>query len=182
MNTIMENQTTMKWYIVRSQSNRERSVSEKIIKESERGSLTGKIGEVIVPMEKIVNVKNGKKVLREKVMYPGYIFVQSNAIGELTTFVKACDGATGLLQSKSGHVQHISNSEIERMLGSSKESIDTVESNFVIGQEVKITDGPFNSFSGTIESITDQRVKVSVLIFGRKTLVDLEMMQIDRAV
>lgn len=180
MNTIMENQTTMKWYIVRSQSNRERSVSEKIIKESEKGTLTGKIGQVIVPMEKSVNVRNGKKVLREKVMYPGYIFVESNAIGELTNFVKACDGATGLLQSKSGQVQSISKSEVEKMIGVAQENVEVAEEKYLVGQEVKIVDGPFNSFHGTIESITDQRVKVSVLIFGRRTLVDLNTSQIDR--
>lgn len=178
MNTIMENQ--MKWYIVRAQSNRERSVSEKILKESERGLLSGKIGQVVVPMEKTVNVRNGKKVMREKVLYPGYIFVETSAIGELTNFVKACDGATGLLQSKSGHIQSIAKSEVEKMLGVSKEITDVVEERFMVGQEVKITDGPFNTFTGVIESITDQRVKISVLIFGRKTIVDLDTMQIDK--
>lgn len=172
--------STMKWYIVRTQSNRERSVSEKLIKESERGFLNGKIGQVIVPMEKTVNVRNGKKVTREKVMYPGYIFVETTAIGELTTFVKGCDGATGLLQSKSGQVQQISNLEVERMIGTSDEISSSVDENFVVGEEVKIIDGPFNSFTGIVESVTDQRVKVSVLIFGRKTPVDLDTYQIDK--
>jgi transcriptional antiterminator NusG len=181
MNTIMENQTAMKWYIVRSQANRERSVSEKLVKESEKGSLVGKIGQVIVPMEKTVSIKAGKKVIREKIMYPGYIFVEVSAIGELTHFVKACDGAIGLLSSKSGQIQSIPSAEVQRMIGVSKDTTEVAEASyFVVGQEVKITDGPFTTFTGIIEAINDQRVKISVLIFGRKTLVDLEMNQIDR--
>ncbi len=180
MNTAVE--TQMKWYIVRAQSNRERSVSEKLIKESEKGSLVGKIGRVLVPTEKSVGVRNGKKVTREKVMYPGYIFVETNAIGELTFFVKGCDGATGLLQSKSGVIQPLHNAEVDRMLGVQQEIIEKaeVENRFVVGEEVKILDGPFTSFTGTIESITDQKVRVSVLIFGRKTPVELNILQIDK--
>ena len=73
----------MQWYIVRSASNREKSVAEKMQKEGETGDLMGKIGRVIVPVEKSFHLKNGKKVQREKVMYPGYIFIETNAVGEL---------------------------------------------------------------------------------------------------
>ena len=176
-------QSTMKWYIVRAQANRERSVAEKINKECEKGSLIGKIGQVLVPMEKTVSMKEGKKVIREKVMYPGYIFVQSDAIGELAHFVKGCDGATSLLSTKSGKIQCMSNLEVERMIGIQKvEDEKAIESviSFMVGQEVKITDGPFATFTGTIEQVDGKRVKVSVLIFGRKTMVDLETAQIDR--
>jgi len=76
----LESVKSMKWYIVRAQSNRERSVSERIIKDGEKGDLMGKIGRVIVPTEKSFHLKNGKKVQREKVMYPGYIFVETNAV------------------------------------------------------------------------------------------------------
>jgi transcriptional antiterminator NusG len=182
MNTIMENQKTMKWYIVRAQANRERSVSEKLTKESLKGTLTGKIGQVIVPMEKTVSVKSGKKVIREKIMYPGYIFVETSSVGELTHFVKACDGAIGLLSSKSGQVQQVSDLEVQRMIGVSKDTIEIAETNFVAGQEIKIIDGPFTNFNGTIESVNEQRVKVGVMIFGRKTIVDLELNQIDKIV
>ena len=115
-------------------------------------------------------------------MYPGYIFVETSAIGELTFFVKGCDGATGLLQSKSGEVKNLPNSEVDRMLGVQQEITEKqeIENRFVIGEEVKILDGPFTTFTGTIESITDQKVKISVLIFGRKTPVELNLLQIDR--
>ena len=77
MSTITESKTTMKWYVVRAQANREKSVAERLIKESEKGDLQGKLGQVIVPMEKSFFLKNGKKVMREKVMFPGYVFVET---------------------------------------------------------------------------------------------------------
>jgi len=183
MNTI-EKETTMKWYIVRAQSNRERSVSEKLRKEAEKGDLMGVVGRVLVPTEKSFSVKNGKKITREKVMYPGYIFVETKSIGELSHFIKACDGATGLLSDRSKKPQVLSIKEVERMIGVQEQiTLDQeVKNNFVAGEDVRIVDGPFNSFTGTIESITDQRIKVTVMIFGRKTLVDLNTSQIDKIV
>jgi transcriptional antiterminator NusG len=181
MNT-MEKETTMKWYIVRSQSNRERTVSEKLRKEAEKGDLMGIVGRVLVPTEKSFSVKNGKKVTREKVMYPGYIFVETKSIGELSHFIKVCDGATGLLSDRSKTPQVLSIKEVERMIGIQEDIVAEQENrnNYIVGEEVKIIDGPFNSFTGTIESITDQRIKVTVMIFGRKTLVDLNTVQIDK--
>lgn len=183
MNTI-EKETAMKWYIVRAQSNRERSVSEKLKKESEKGDLMGVVGRVLVPTEKSFSVKNGKKITREKVMYPGYIFVETKSIAELSHFIKVCDGATGLLSDRSKTPQVLSIKEVERMIGVQEQiTLDQeVKNNFVVGQEVKITDGPFTTFTGVIEVVNEQRVKVSVMIFGRKTLVDLEAYQIDKIV
>jgi transcriptional antiterminator NusG len=171
----------MKWYIVRTQSNRERSVSEKLIKESsEDGMLFGKIGKVVVPVERKVSARNGKKIFREKVMYPGYVFVEVSVIGELTNYLKNCDGASCLLSSKGGELQSISDSEVERMIGIIQNIDETAELSFVVGQEIVITDGPFSSFNGIIEYINDQRVKISVMIFGRKTPLELSINQIDR--
>ena len=116
METIMETTTSMKWYIVRAQSNRERSVSEKLLKEAEKGDLIGKVGRVVVPMEKSFFLKNGKKVSREKVLYPGYIFVETNAIGELKYFVRGCNGATGFLTNRTGEIIPLQKNEVDRML------------------------------------------------------------------
>jgi len=182
MNTTMEKETTMNWYIVRAQSNRERSVSEKLRKEAEKGDLMGAIGRVLVPTEKSFHLKNGKKFTREKVMYPGYIFVETKSIGELAHFVKGCDGATGLLSDRSKKPQVLSYKEVERMIGiQEKVAVEQeLTSRYIVGQEIKITDGPFTTFTGIVEAINEQRVKISVLIFGRKTMVDLELNQIDR--
>ncbi len=169
----------MKWYIVRTQSNHERVIVEKIEKESEK-SLSGKIGRILVPMEKTIAVRNGKKVAREKVMYPGYVFVETTSLGDLTTFVKNCDGASGILSNKGGAVQSISEAEVERMIGITQTIEQTIEQGFVVGEEVKIIDGPFASFFGVVEMLNDQRVKVSVMIFGRKTPLELSVAQISK--
>jgi transcriptional antiterminator NusG len=183
MNT-MEKETTMNWYIVRAQSNRERSVAEKLRKESEKGDLMGNIGRVLVPTEKSFHLKDGKKVSREKVMYPGYIFVETKSIGELAYFVKGCDGASGLLSDRSKKPQVLSLKEVERMIGIQEQIVveQEITSRYIIGEEVKILDGPFKSFTGTVENIEGDKVKIAVLIFGRKTLVELNIQQVDKNV
>jgi transcriptional antiterminator NusG len=182
MMTTMENVATMQWYIVRAQSNRERSVSERIIKDGIGGDLMGKIGRVIVPTEKSFHLKNGKKVQREKVMYPGYIFVETNAVGELKYYLKAVNGASGFLTSRGGVIQSLTQTEVDRMLGVQKEKEEVAElfDHFIIGESVKVLDGPFTGFTGTVESIKDQKVKVEVMIFGRKNLVELSSLQIEK--
>ncbi len=181
MSTITETKTTMKWYVVRSQANREKSVAERLIKESEKGDLQGKLGQVIVPMEKSFFLKNGKKVMREKVMFPGYVFVETNAIGELKFHLKGMVGATGFLTNRSGEIQPLSKDEVNKMLGLHEEAqLVQPETTFITGEEIKVMDGPFSGFIGTIDEIKDQKVKVSVLIFGRKTPIELSIMQIDK--
>jgi transcriptional antiterminator NusG len=182
MNNTAEKTSTMKWYIVRAQSTREKSVSEKLNKESDKGDLMGKLGRVLVPSEKSFFLKDGKKISRDKVLYPGYFFVECNAIGELKYFVKGCNGAQGFLTNRSGDIQSLSNLEVDRMLGLQKEVEEKkeLESIYIIGEEIRILDGPFNSFTGEIESIEGDKVKISVLIFGRKTIVELAISQIDK--
>jgi transcriptional antiterminator NusG len=178
----MESVSTMKWYIVRAQSNREKSVSERIIKDAEKGDLIGKIGQVIVPTEKSFHLKNGKKVQREKVMFPGYIFVETNAVGELKYYLKAVNGATGFLTNRGGDIESLTQSEVDRMLGVQKQKEEVAEQfdHFISGESVKVLEGPFTGFTGTVESIKDQKVKVEVMIFGRKNLVELSALQIEK--
>jgi len=180
---IMEKQTTtnMKWYVVRAQANRERSVSEKLVKEGEKGDLIGKLGRVLVPMDKSFFMKSGKKVMREKVMFPGYIFIETNAIGELKYFVKGLNGATGFLTNRAGDIESLTKAEVDKMLGQNEESQKKeIGNTFIVGEEVKVLDGAFASFNGFIEEIIGQKVRVSVAIFGRKTPVELSILQIDK--
>lgn len=182
MTTIVESVSTMKWYIVRAQANRERSVSERIIKDGEKGDLMGKIGKVIVPTEKSFHLKNGKKVQREKVMYPGYIFVETNAVGELKYYLKAVNGATGFLTSRGGVIQSLTQGEVDRMLGIQKQKEENIEmgNQFLPGEGVKILDGPFANFIGTVESMKEQKVKVEVMIFGRSNVIELNALQVEK--
>ena len=181
MTTIEKTSTSMKWYVVRAQANRERSVSERLIKESEKGDLMGKLGRVIVPIEKSSYLKNGKKMTKDKVLFPGYIFVETNAIGELKFHLKGLSGATGFLTNRTGEIQSLTQKEVEQMLNQKLEvEKEPTEPQYIVGEEVKIIDGPFNGFVAHIDEIKEKKVKLSVLIFGRKTPVDLDILQITK--
>ena len=178
--SVLEKTKTMRWYIVRAQSNKERNVAERITSQSEKGDLMGKVGRVLVPTENTFYMKNGKKAKREKVLYPGYIFVETNAIGELKFWLKGLNGASGFLTNRSGEILPLSETEVNRMIGQQEEQKIEVETPFVIGEEVKIIDGPFSTMLGKIDDINDQKVKLNVSIFGRVTAVELDIIQIDK--
>lgn len=181
MSTEVINKTDMKWYVVRTQGNREKSVAEKINKEGENGDLTGKIGQVLVPLEKSVFLKNNKKVEKETIMFPGYIFMETNSLGELKYFLKGVKGATGFLAERNGDIQSLTELEVNKMIGKQTESMNKkIDNIFTIGEEVTINEGPFATMKATIDKIEDQKVVLAVSIFGRKTPLTLEMHQIDK--
>lgn len=179
---IVEKEATMKWYVVRSQSNRERSIAERLANEGAVGDLMGKLGRVIVPIENSFYLKNGKKVKREKVKFPGYIFIETNAVGELKYFLKGMNGAQGFLTSRAGDILPLTQTEVNRMIGDQQKAKEEVEPEvrFIVGEEVKILDGPFNTFAGKIEQVNGEKVKVAVSVFGRITLIELGVNQIDK--
>jgi transcriptional antiterminator NusG len=181
--TTIETKAKTNWYVIRTQNLREKSVAEKIEKQSETGDLIGKVSRVIVPSESYFIIKNGKKVQKERIKFPGYIFIQTNAVGELKYFLRGTNGATGFLTNRAGDVVPLSNSEVGRMIGeyeSAKEVNldDTIH--YVSGEEVTILDGPFSTFNGKVESVKGDKVKVEVSVFGRISLIELGIMQIDR--
>lgn len=167
------------WYIVRTQSNRERSVSEKILKDMD---LKSSVTQVIVPLETTLNIRNGKKVKRDKILFPGYIFVEASSIGELKYFLRGCDGATGFLTERDGSINPMKENEIRRMIGQQEEQKELdFNTTFIIGEDVKIVDGPFDTMTGTIEEIIGDKVKINVSIFGRKTPLELNILQITKS-
>lgn len=169
------------WYIVRSLSNREKSVSERIKGESETGDLKGIVSDVMVPIENTYYMKNDKKIKREKVMLPGYIFVESSSPAELKEFLKGVSGASGFLTSRSGEIQALSKKEVNRMMGIQEEAVQKdIVNPYLVSEEVMIIDGPFKSMKGTIDEIIGEKVKLSVSIFGRKTPIDLSVFQISK--
>jgi transcriptional antiterminator NusG len=181
MNTIIETPTAMKWYIIRSQANRERSVADTLRKQSEKGDLIGKIGRIMVPMETSFYMKNNKKVKREKVMFPGYVFIETNSVGEIKYYLKNLNGASGFLTNRAGDVIPLSNEEADKMLGIQKVMEDPeMEDQFIVDEDVRVIDGPFSGMIGTIDEINGQKVKLSVSIFGRKTPLELNILQIEK--
>ncbi len=169
-----------KWYTVRVQSNREKFVSEKIKAEYARNGLELN---VLVPTEKQFYLKNGKKAFKDRIMFPGYVFVESDNQDRLQETLKLIPGNTGLLRDKGGVPAILKQHEVEKMM-SDNEHNKTIDQNntFIIGETVSIIGGPFDNFRGTVEDINAERskVKVHVMIFGRATPVDLNTDQIQK--
>ena len=177
------------WYVVRAVSQQEKKIKNYIENEAARRKLTDFIPEVLIPTEKIIEVRNGKKRVREKNFFPGYILVNADLNnGEVLHLIKSIPGVIGFLGKNGGasiEPEPLRQSEVNRILGvqetSQEESIDSGMS-FVIGETVKVRDGPFNGFEGTVEEIYDEKKKlsVSVKIFGRSTPVELGYLQVEK--
>lgn len=177
-------ENNMKWYAIRTQNNKEKSVLEKLTLELDRSGTKGLVGRTIIPVEKVQSSKNGKKFFRERTIYPGYVFIETSALGEINSVLKGVNGATGFVRSKSGDISPIKDDEIRNLLNVEEEKREVVEkmTKFSVDDEINIIDGPFDSFKGKIQEILEekQRVKVGVLVFGRVTNIELNYDQIER--
>lgn len=177
------------WYVVRAVSQQEKKIKNYIENEAARRKLTDFIPEVLIPTEKIIEVRNGKKRVREKNFFPGYILVNADLNnGEVLHLIKSIPGVIGFLGKNGGasiEPEPLRQSEVNRILGvqetSQEESVDSGVS-FIAGETVKVIDGPFNGFEGTVEEIYDEKKKlsVSVKIFGRSTPVELGYLQVEK--
>ncbi|MBX2953234.1 MAG: transcription termination/antitermination factor NusG [Leadbetterella sp.] len=177
------------WYVVRAVSQQEKKIKNYIENEAARRKLTDFIPEVLIPTEKIVEVRNGKKRVREKNFFPGYILVNADLNnGEVLHLIKSIPGVIGFLGKNGGasiEPEPLRQSEVNRILGvqetSQEEAIDSGMS-FIAGETVKVIDGPFSGFEGTVEEIFDEKKKlsVSVKIFGRSTPVELGYLQVEK--
>ena len=171
------------WYIVQSHSSFENKVAQEIKDEAAKANLMHRIEEIIVPTHDITEVKRGKRVQRKKKYFPGYVLIKSEMDNNIYHMIKNIKKVSGFLGSKGVPVP-VSDKEIEKILGQMKDGIAQPKStiDYSIGEKVQVVDGPFASFSGLIEDIDEEklRVKVSVSIFGRPTPVDLEFNQIEK--
>jgi transcriptional antiterminator NusG len=143
------------------------------------------MGRSLIPTEKVFSVKNGKKIAREKIIYPGYIFIETNAVGEISNFLKAINGAAGFVKTKSGDITPLKEYEVLKMMTEQEETnnITTSTSLFSVGENVKVTEGAFSSFMGKITHVDQEkgRVKVEVMIFSRPTEVELDYLEVERS-
>ena len=177
---------TKKWYVVRSVSGQENKIKSYIETEIKRLELEDYIDQVLVPTEKVIQIRNGKKVNKERVYFPGYIMIQANLGGEIPHIIKSINGVIGFLgETKGGDPVPLRQSEVNRMLGKVDElsvKDDNVNIPYVIGETVKVIDGPFNGFNGTVEKINEEKRKLEVMvkIFGRKTPLELSYMQVEK--
>lgn len=178
------------WYVVRAIGGKEKKVKEYIELEIKHRGLQDLISQVLIPTEKVYTIRNGKKVSKEKVSYPGYVLVEAEFVGEIPYILRNVPNVLGFLgdtkeAGKQLHATPIRATEVARILGRVDElSVSEEESEvpFFVGETVKVTDGPFSSFSGTIEAVDNERKKltVSVKIFGRKTPMELSFMQVEK--
>ncbi len=201
----------MKWYVLRTAGTKEKKAKEYLEKEIVRRGLQDSVGQVLVPVKREIVTKNGKRKVVERLLYPSYVLIQAELNPDLEYLIRNdVPGMSGFLtenrsvpvkdtqktseSSKSGQDKKfqiervpvpIRDDEAARILGIQDESVDNpaeTEVNFEIGDSVKITDGPFNGFSGTVDAIEEDRskLKVIVVIFGRKTLLELSFTQVTK--
>jgi len=173
-----------KWYVVRAISGSEKKVKGYIESEINRLNLGDYISKVLIPIEKVYQVRNGKKVSKERNLYPGYVLIEAVLVGEIPHIIKNIPGVIGFLGTK-GEPIPMRQSEVNRILGKVDELAEQGEEvniPFIIGETVTVIDGPFNSFSGIIEEINEEKkkLKVMVKIFGRKTPLELSFMQVEK--
>ena len=175
-----------KWYVVRAVSGQENKVKAYVENEMVRLGLADFIGQLLVPTEKVFQIRNGKKVSKERNFYPGYIMMETALTGEVVHAVKNVPGVIGFLgEVKGGDPVPLRTSEVNRMLGKVDELAETEEQfnvPFIVGETVKVIDGPFNGFNGTIEKIIEDKRKLEVMvkIFGRRTPLELSFMQVEK--
>lgn len=175
-----------KWYVVRAIGGQENKVKNYIENEIARLNLSDYIDQVLVPTEKVIQVRDGKKINKEKVYFPGYIMIEANLSGEIPHTIKSIPGVIGFLgEVKGGDPVPLRKSEVNRMLGKVDElsvKNENVAIPYIIGESVKVIDGPFNGFDGSIEKINEEKRKLEVMvkIFGRKTPLELNYMQVEK--
>lgn len=178
---------TKKWYVVRAAGGKEKKAKEYIENEINRLGLGDYVSQVLIPTEKIYQVKNGKKVSTDRIFYPGYILIEAALTGEIQHIIRNLPHVSGFLSEKQGGKDKeptpLRQSEVNRILGRVDELIEKEEENikpYVVGEAVKVVDGPFNGFDGTIEEILEdkKKLKVMVKIFGRKTILELNFVQV----
>ena len=171
------------WYIVQSHSSFENKVAQEIKEEATKANLADRIEEIIVPTHDITEVKRGKRVQRKKKYFPGYVLLKSEMDNTIYHMIKNLKKVSGFLGTKGTPIP-VSEKEIEKILGQIKDGVVQPKSGveYNVGEKVQVIDGPFASFSGLVEDIDEDklRLKVSVSIFGRPTPVDLEYSQVEK--
>ena len=171
------------WYIVQTFSGFEQKVAETLKSTIKKKLLNDKIEEVLVPMHEVTEVKRGKRVQRKKKYFPSYVLVKMEMSKELYHIIKNIQKVTGFLGSSETPVP-VPEKEIDKIMGQIKEGtmVPKTQVSFDIGEQVKVCEGPFSSFSGLVEEVDEEksRLKVSVSIFGRPTPIDLEYNQVEK--
>nr|WP_320120578.1 transcription termination/antitermination protein NusG [uncultured Marinifilum sp.] len=175
-----------KWYVLRTVGGKEKKVKEYIDSEISNLGLQEYVSQVLIPTEKVFQVRNGKKISKERIFLPGYILIEAALVGEIPHILRNVTNVIGFLgDTKGGDPTPMRMSEVNRILGKVDELAskdEEISIPYYVGEMVKVTDGPFNGFTGVIEEVNAEKkkLKVMVKIFGRKTPLELSFMQVEK--
>ena len=175
-----------KWYVLRAIGGKEKKVKEYIENEIANAGLQDFVSQVLIPTEKVYQIRNGKKISKERNFFPGYVLVEAYLVGEIPHILRNIPNIIGFLgDTKGGEPVPMRQSEVYRILGRVDEmaaSGEEMNIPYVVGETVKVIDGPFNGFNGIIEKINEEMKKLEVMvkIFGRKTPLELSFMQVEK--
>lgn len=173
----------MKWYVLRAITGKETKVKEYIDAAVGNGSLGGYVGQTLVPTEKVVQVRNGKRLVVDRILYSGYVYVQAAMVGEIAHALRNIPNVVGILGGMDNPAA-IRQSEVDRLMGVAVEEEIDVEADvsFLVGEQVKVIDGPFSFFNGVVNEVNAERKKLTVLVkvFGRETALNLGFGQVEK--
>ncbi len=174
----------MRWYIVHAYSGQEKSIQAALIERIRRSGMPDKFGEVLVPTEEVVEMKNGAKATSERRFFPGYILVNMEMTDETWHLVKSTPKITGFVGGVGNKPSPVSQKEIDTILNQVKEGVEKPKPKvlFEIGELIRVKDGPFTDFNGNVEEVNydKSKIRVSVMIFGRPVPVELDFGQVEK--
>ena len=174
-----------KWYVLRAIGGKEKQVKQYLDSEIAKGKLGDYVSQVLIPTEKVYQIRNGKKISKERNFFPGYVLIEAALVGDIQHYLENIPNVIGFLRAEGTQPTPLRKSEVNRILGKVDELADSDEElnvPFYVGETVKVIDGPFNNFNGVIEEVNEEKkkLKVMVKIFGRKTPLELSFMQVEK--
>jgi transcriptional antiterminator NusG len=174
-----------RWYVIHAYSGFEKSVQRALLERIERTGMQDKFGEILVPLEEVVEMKGGQKSISERKFFPGYVLAQMEMTDETWHLVKSTPKVTGFVGGSGNKPTPITDKEVEAILKQIQEGVEKPKPKvlFEVGESVRVTEGPFNDFHGNVEEVNydKNKLRVSVLIFGRATPVELDFGQVEKA-
>ncbi len=174
----------MRWYVVHAYSGMEKSVQRALTERIERAAMQDKFGQILVPSEEVVEVKNGHKTVTERRLFPGYVFVEMEMTDDTWHLVKNTNKVTGFIGGKSNKPTPIGPDEVAKIMQQVQEGVEKPRPKvlYEVGEVIRIKEGPFTDFNGNVEEVNYEKskVRVTVTIFGRATPVDLDFAQVEK--
>ncbi|MCF0234938.1 MAG: transcription termination/antitermination protein NusG [Thermoguttaceae bacterium] len=182
--TLAASNSSMRWYVVHVYSGMEKSVSRALQERINRMGMAEKFGQILVPTEEVVEVKNGQKSVSQRRFFPGYVLIQMEMTDETWHLVKDTNRVTGFVGGRPNRPTPIPQSEVDKLMEQMREGVEKPRPkvSYEVGESVRIKEGPFADFNGTVEEVNYEksRLRVSVSIFGRSTPVELEFGQVEK--